>query len=717
MSNRALDLSVILTAHNEGILAHKTMLSVFRSTAKLDEAGISYEIIIHIDNGDEATRNYFSRYKDDSRIRIFENNFGDPALSRNFSVENSIGSLVACFDADDLLSENWYIDAYNVVRKSKNNIARFNYIVTFGGNNTIITENRDFGKEEILYFVDSNLYGSPFMCHRDLFLKQPQRENSMPYSYEDWQWNLDILSKGGVNVVVPRTAIFYRQNPLVKTHVLSQHNSVRSTLSPTKMLSYDYIKSREDLDEYLKVEGSSIGQTNRFEDLKKWAREVAYHTLVFMNKSRLYRAARGLFLPPRQKVGVGVEVPAWLLDEWGSINKIEKLTGPSSYVLERTITWLPDVNAGIDYLKINRHLKSQPDTIFFIPWLVRGGADKVFINTANEVNRLHDDWSVAVFQTHNIDSPWKDKLDDGISFVNSADILSNLDYESQMRLMAMFISQNNIKRIVICNSKFAYDFTLRYKTLIKHLDIKVYSYAFAGITGDNGVIAGYVHEEIPLVQDVIYKIITDNSQIAKLLVDEHAIDEDKFHTNYQFIESKFTPPKKEKSDKLKILWASRVTRSKLPELAREIADRLDIEKYQVDVYGTLENDYDETFFSGSNLNYIRNFDGIDDLPTDEYDIFLYTSDADGMPNMLLEIGSKGLPIVAPDIGGIKDFIRDGDTGLIVEDCYDVDKYVEAIASLRDAGLRYKLAKNAQGLLASVYSKTNWEKDIRKIFDK
>lgn len=710
------DISIILTAHNEGILAHKTMLSVFRAIKKLEENNISYEIVIHIDNGDYATKEYFKRYLNDKRVRILESSFGDPALSRNYSVESSNSKYVACFDADDLLSENWYIDAYEIVKKNKNHIARFNYIVTFGGDNTVITENKDFGEQEILYFVDSNLYGSPFMCEKNLFLKHQQRKNTPPYSYEDWQWNLDILSKGGINVVVPRSVIFYRQNPLVKAHVLNQHNSVRSTLSPTELLSYEYLKSRTDLDKFLQEESIET-QSVRHSNTKKWAKEIIYHTLVLMNNSRVYRSVRKALMPVRNIPSTKIELPDWLIDEWREVNKIEKLTGPSSYTLERTVDWLPDVNAGIDYIKINRQLKNQPDTIFFMPWLVRGGADKVFINTANEVSRSHDDWNVAVFQTLPIDSPWKDKLDKDISVVESAKILSNLDFESQMRLMAMFISQNNIKRIVICNSKFAYDFILRYKTLIRHLDIKVYSFAFAGIQGDNGVIGGYVHEEIPLTQDVIYKIITDNSQISKLLVEEHAIDAGKFVTHHQFVASTFSAPKKLDKEKLKVLWASRITRSKLPELAKEIADNLDSSRFQVDMYGVLEDGYDEEFFANSNLNYIRRFDGIDDLPTDDYDIFLYTSSADGMPNMLLEIGSKGLPIIAPDIGGIKDFIRDGDTGMLIRDCHDVSGYTKAIATLGDANLRHKLASNAQKLLKSEYSKENWEKVVKEIFDK
>src|SRR5690606_32514889 len=81
-----LDLSIVITSHREGIVAHKTILSIFRALEPFDKEHIPYEIIIHIDSGDEPTRAYYERYKKDRRFRIFENSYRDPAKSRNFAI-------------------------------------------------------------------------------------------------------------------------------------------------------------------------------------------------------------------------------------------------------------------------------------------------------------------------------------------------------------------------------------------------------------------------------------------------------------------------------------------------------------------------------------------------------------------------------------------------------------------------------------------------------
>ena len=83
--SKKIDISLIITAHNEGLLAHKTMLSAFKAIEELEKEKISYEIIVHIDNGDEYTKEYFKRYENDKNIRIFNNNFGDLSSSRIFS--------------------------------------------------------------------------------------------------------------------------------------------------------------------------------------------------------------------------------------------------------------------------------------------------------------------------------------------------------------------------------------------------------------------------------------------------------------------------------------------------------------------------------------------------------------------------------------------------------------------------------------------------------
>jgi len=48
------------------------------------------------------------------------------------------------------------------------------------------------------------------------------------------------------------------------------------------------------------------------------------------------------------------------------------------------------------------------------------------------------------------------------------------------------------------------------------------------------------------------------------------------------------------------------------------------------------------------------------------DVFVYVSDLDGYPNVVLEAQTAGLPVVANDAHGMKDQITDGETGFLVD---------------------------------------------------
>ena len=92
------------------------------------------------------------------------------------------------------------------------------------------------------------------------------------------------------------------------------------------------------------------------------------------------------------------------------------------------------------------------------------------------------------------------------------------------------------------------------------------------------------------------------------------------------------------------------------------------------------------------------FFNIDELPMDECFAFLYTSKFDGTPNILLEIGSRGLPIVTPNIGGIAGFL--GDTWpLYVSDPEDIDGYVTHLKLLEsDSKMAASLCKAQDDIL-------------------
>ena len=110
-------ISLVVTAHREGILLHKTILSLLDSSRSLESEDIPYEFIINLDNPDPATLDYAKRWRTDERFVIETVSFGNPADNRNDAVKKARGEYIALMDGDDLISKNWLLSAFRLLQE------------------------------------------------------------------------------------------------------------------------------------------------------------------------------------------------------------------------------------------------------------------------------------------------------------------------------------------------------------------------------------------------------------------------------------------------------------------------------------------------------------------------------------------------------------------------------------------------------------------------
>ncbi|WP_311945920.1 glycosyltransferase family 4 protein [Halomonas piscis] len=80
------------------------------------------------------------------------------------------------------------------------------------------------------------------------------------------------------------------------------------------------------------------------------------------------------------------------------------------------------------------------------------------------------------------------------------------------------------------------------------------------------------------------------------------------------------------------------------------------------------------------------------------DVFAFPSRNEGLGSVLLDAMHAGVPVVASQVGGIPDIVRDGDTGLLFPPG-DGAALAERLTRLRDAALRQTLAEQAGRRLA------------------
>ena len=158
-----------------------------------------------------------------------------------------------------------------------------------------------------------------------------------------------------------------------------------------------------------------------------------------------------------------------------------------------------------------------------------------------------------------------------------------------------------------------------------------------------------------------------------------------------------------------ILWAGRLDRQKRPDILFNIAKKCEEKQlsFKFHVYGAplldqfVKTDYFKTL---TNTTVYGEFDGLVSLPENAYDIFLYTSQWDGLPNILLEAICLGLPVIASDVGGVSELIHDEKTGYLIDPYDDVNAYIRKLnIAFSQPSVRARLAENAYGFVQRRHS--------------
>ncbi|GIX13765.1 MAG: hypothetical protein KatS3mg118_1724 [Paracoccaceae bacterium] len=142
----------------------------------------------------------------------------------------------------------------------------------------------------------------------------------------------------------------------------------------------------------------------------------------------------------------------------------------------------------------------------------------------------------------------------------------------------------------------------------------------------------------------------------------------------------------------RVLWASRLDAQKNPGILARIAAALPELEFLVFGSAVLQDEPLDWAVMPPNVHHRGGFTEPAQLPVDEVFAFLYTARFDGMPNILLEMGARGVPLVTPRIGGVADYLGE-DWPHYVAGPDDVAGYVAQLRALHaDAGLRRAAAE-------------------------
>jgi len=379
MNKSQIDISVIVTAHNEGQLVHHTMRSILRSIEVAEKAGIRCQIIAVLDNPSERTADYFERYVG-GPVQVEKINCFDPGLARNHGIKLASGKYVALLDGDDLFGSLWLKKAFGMAEKSENDCVFYpEYVITFEGNQRISkykgSSDAGFDYATMLEF---NCWNSVhYFTKKSLLLNNLYHETPLNsgFGYEDWHWYCEVLAKGIEIKIVPETCVFYRKKK--QRSRLDVHVNYNVISHPSKLFDYKIFENFCERQKPLFKRRNPLVARIKDNIHKRAETKVRsyprLHTLILI----LVDIAKRL----RRRKPEMLRIQPWLLEEWKGINAIEPQIYPDKTLLEKIEVYkIPPSRIGRHYLELCELYGKNVSHVFLIPWLKRGGSDLVTIN-------------------------------------------------------------------------------------------------------------------------------------------------------------------------------------------------------------------------------------------------------------------------------------------------------------------------------------------------
>lgn len=211
-ATRQIDVTTIITAHREGLIAAQSARSALEAVAEAEANGLTCEIVVVLDRADAPTAGCL-RSALGERARYLETDEGDPGQARNRGVAEARGQTVAFLDGDDLWSRNWLVAAFRQVSERPDSIAHSACNLVFGRTRLMwFHTDSETALCDPSYLNWTNYWDALTLARTDLHRSIPFRRNDLRlgFGHEDWHWNMVTLRRGHPHKPVPGTMHFKR---------------------------------------------------------------------------------------------------------------------------------------------------------------------------------------------------------------------------------------------------------------------------------------------------------------------------------------------------------------------------------------------------------------------------------------------------------------------------------------------------------------------------
>lgn len=376
---------------------------------------------------------------------------------------------------------------------------------------------------------------------------------------------------------------------------------------------------------------------------------------------------------------------------------IEPSLEPSRFFGDRvesyTVPWIRAAS-GAAYRRLARQCPRDVDAVLLVPWLKPGGADLGTIHHANYLTRELG-CKVLVIATEPAASPWADRLPEGAKLLEAGRELAQLHFAKgdDALVLARLLLQLAPKSTHIIGSRVAWDAVSRFGLALNQCTT-IYASLFCDEVDTDGVPDGYAVRYLAGCAPHLRRVFSDNRFYPREWSRRMGVDPAIFRL-VRFPAPDVAPRRPEAAAApVRMLWAGRLDRQKRVDVLEHLVART--REFRWDIHGRSvvpghASDI-RNITRAENAVLHGEYRRFSEIVTPEHSCFIYTSQWDGMPNVILEAAAAGLPIVAPDVGGISEFLP---AGCLIGAVDDIEGYVARIRTLVSSDVERNRQLDAQ----------------------
>lgn len=320
--------------------------------------------------------------------------------------------------------------------------------------------------------------------------------------------------------------------------------------------------------------------------------------------------------------------------------------------------------------------------VVVIPHCRMSGATRIGGYLAKALADIYGSDQVVIVRTDLDIMQFPEWFPENARHVNFAAAAEGLDRAQRQKMLVEFLRALDPVGVYNVNSSLFWSILQPFGKALS-ASTNLYCYFFCNDKNIYGHWEGYPATQFYRHFDVLSGVMTDSHFLADELKNRFMVPPSLSH-KVTVLETPVSvspdpvlvPPKNERP---RIFWSGRFDRQKRIDIAFEVARKMP----DVDFFfwgDSVVDDLIKKLDQPSNVNLRGSYQKFEDLPLAECDAWLYTAEWDGVPNMLIEVATAGVPLVGSLAGGTGEVLQVG-YAVGVADIEDVDAYVAGLREI------------------------------------